>query len=834
DTESIEKSRLQESSLYVYLEDCSAQKLVMIIRNSRMFFSFKEGREVESFLKSEIYKKDFTQEDKTRLYLESAKLEAYAKNYDEGIFYLSSCLEQKSSNETEAEVFIWFAFVYDAKSLFETEKMYARLAMSKVAKSSYLYALALLRTHLGEDQLEKKTSVEQFHELLTLLKKFKLTNSYINASLFIPKQLFQDKDRLPSLLNHLDTSIQKAKEIGNFYALSTGYHWKSILISMQGDNEQSLLFNKKCHNLRLEVSDMLSRIKSGNGLAYKYLLKADYLYSYTIGNEFLSQVFKYADKGEVVMTFYNAGKTLFFGRDFKKAYIVIQKAQHLMKVFKVLDSFFCNSNDFILIKAYIDFIDGHEVQSKTAVYNVQNNGRDLSWYLKVLLEFLQALYALEKNKISKSESLFESAFQKAASLEHQRAFMSFEYAIQLHKAGKTTLASKYHLKGARVAKENNFKHYVENFASFSPAEYQTFSVPFDELSVNLDFVEEMVSKELLVNRVHRKMQESHFLNHIASLGMRFSNTKDYVASFCQHFFNYTFVNAIFVAQKTNEKKWVLIGTSALPEVPVPTEKKWQKLYDQEKKASVFQVTRVGKNSFFVNLSQFNFVYCLIFETSQGMPLSFEESGVLQIAFSHLQSSLIIYQQNNELYRLSTTDDLTGLYNRRALGEKMRQASDMFRQGVENKLANVTLIFIDLDNFKFYNDEFGHKVGDYVLQCFARILTEVVRTSDSLYRYGGDEFIIFTLDVRTPNPERVVSRIRKKLIEEDYLIPLLEKKLNKKLDIPVSKRIGFSAGISTSKDILPECDCDKLLQLADAAMYEAKENGKNLTITYGAK
>ncbi|OJF76468.1 MAG: hypothetical protein BKP49_07155 [Treponema sp. CETP13] len=814
-----------------YLEKGSAKDIFTILRNNRTFFSYKPGKEIEKYLKSELYLINFTQEEWAKLFLECAKIEIYAKNFDDGIFYLSSCLEQKCSCEVEAEVNLWFAFVYEAKSLFETEKMYARIARSKAKKDSYLYALGLQYEHSGEDQLEKSTSIEGFKFLLAELQRQGLKNNYINASLHIPKQMFQDVSKLPELISHIDIIIEEAKKLDNKCALSTGYHWKGILISMQGDSENALLWNKKCHALRVAFGDMLSRIKSGNGLAYDYLLRAEYVRSFEIENQFLVNVFKNADKNEMVMTFYNAAKTLFFGRDFSRSFLLLQKTQHLMQMFHIPDSFFCNSDDFVILKAVIDFLFGRYVQASTGLYNVKINNKEVSLYVQVLQGFLESLFLLKDGKVDVSEKTLNEALKKGIHIEHEKAFICFEYAEQLYKFEEFQLAKTYHELGLSIAKKNNFIYYLQNFSEKTPGIYQGLKAPFPNLLVNLDLVEEMISKELLVNRVQKKMQEGRFLNQIAALAMRCDSAEKYVASFCQHFFDYLVVKGIYVAQKTNNNKWEIIGKCVFAGMVDPPEEKWEKLYALKKNSVVFQVNRISESMYYVNLSQYTFNACVLFVTSKSSPLTSDDKSIIQVAFSHLQSSLIIFEQNKELYKMSTTDDLTGLYNRRALTEKIKQTEVSVKLTKDQGIINVSFIFIDLDNFKYYNDKFGHTIGDFLLQKFAGVLKRVFRSSDSIYRYGGDEFIIFTLDVRKPNSERAIARIREALKDENYFIPAIEKEIGKTIEIPADMKLGFSAGICTNTESLFNWDLDTMLQYSDSAMYKAKNKGKNCTIIY---
>jgi len=158
--------------------------------------------------------------------------------------------------------------------------------------------------------------------------------------------------------------------------------------------------------------------------------------------------------------------------------------------------------------------------------------------------------------------------------------------------------------------------------------------------------------------------------------------------------------------------------------------------------------------------------------------------------------------------LAYHDPLTGLVNRTFLKEQLQTLTSLADRN-NKKLA---LIFIDLDNFKFINDTFGHEIGDLLLIEIAKRLKSSVRKSDIASRIGGDEFIV------------ILNNINSKQEAEIKIKEIMEK-LNKEIIVKDKKlEVTFSAGIALYPDDTKEIS--KLLQFADIAMYEAKKEGKN--------
>lgn len=165
------------------------------------------------------------------------------------------------------------------------------------------------------------------------------------------------------------------------------------------------------------------------------------------------------------------------------------------------------------------------------------------------------------------------------------------------------------------------------------------------------------------------------------------------------------------------------------------------------------------------------------------------------------------QRIQELEYLSLTDELTGLYNRRGFLVLAEHALEQAQR--EQKEAGI--LFLDLDNLKWINDRFGHEEGDRVLQEFSRIIQKVFRKSDILARIGGDEFVVFLKGVKTPDLQRILSRLRA-LVEE----------WNKSTTKPY--RLSFSAGWAPSLVSKPQ-RIQELLSSADARMYREKRRKK---------
>lgn len=163
------------------------------------------------------------------------------------------------------------------------------------------------------------------------------------------------------------------------------------------------------------------------------------------------------------------------------------------------------------------------------------------------------------------------------------------------------------------------------------------------------------------------------------------------------------------------------------------------------------------------------------------------------------------EREAQLQRLATTDELTGLRNRRAFYQHMaHEIARYMRYG-----HPVALAVLDVDNFKHVNDTRGHLLGDRTLAAVARLLCSRTRSVDVVARYGGDEFAVLMGDTALENAARAAERLRSCI---------------ERMAVAGAGPITVSIGVAAVPPCAP--DADALMAAADSALYEAKRAGKN--------
>jgi diguanylate cyclase (GGDEF)-like protein len=189
---------------------------------------------------------------------------------------------------------------------------------------------------------------------------------------------------------------------------------------------------------------------------------------------------------------------------------------------------------------------------------------------------------------------------------------------------------------------------------------------------------------------------------------------------------------------------------------------------------------------------------------------------------HRREAVALKERNSRLESLAVTDPLTGAGNRRALYARL--ADEARREGRYRTAAGFGLLFIDLDNFKYCNDTWGHAAGDLALAEFARALQALVRSVDFVARFGGDEFTVLMPETDRAGCESVARKVIDLLAAREGFSREILAAAGATGDIPRERRIACSIGVVHAGGPGPY-EPGRLLELADAMLYEAKRAGK---------
>ncbi|MBF0488923.1 MAG: GGDEF domain-containing protein, partial [Nitrospirae bacterium] len=227
----------------------------------------------------------------------------------------------------------------------------------------------------------------------------------------------------------------------------------------------------------------------------------------------------------------------------------------------------------------------------------------------------------------------------------------------------------------------------------------------------------------------------------------------------------------------------------------------------EGKLNSFILSR-DKGDIYLNISKSGEPLALINAKRTSAPFKIKKVELLRALSGHIATAF----ENSHLYAMAITDELTRLYTKRHFSytiEKELTAAEKLGKGI-------SLLMIDLDDFRRVNDSYGHIIGDFVLEATAQRIRDSIRESDLAFRYGGEEFAVILPDTDVLRGHIVAERIRKNIentaFEQDGL------------SIKMTVSVGL-ADYNKNEDV----SSAELLAKADSALYEAKWVGKNTVV-----
>lgn len=215
----------------------------------------------------------------------------------------------------------------------------------------------------------------------------------------------------------------------------------------------------------------------------------------------------------------------------------------------------------------------------------------------------------------------------------------------------------------------------------------------------------------------------------------------------------------------------------------------------------------------ITISQSSTEIYSLYSNSSINPITFVISCILQLCVTFGFLLMLNHQLIAEIEKIASRDMLTGAFNRRQLEQEIKRLQSRF----ERTGDKFSLMLIDVDNFKFINDNYGHPNGDEVLRRLTSIAISSIRTDDYFARYGGDEFCILLPSTSIEEALILADRIREAYAKTTFIFG--RESINSSISIGItdSSKIGLESR--------------NIIDVADQALYKAKQGGRNRVVFY---
>lgn len=545
-----------------------------------------------------------------------------------------------------------------------------------------------------------------------------------------------------------------------------------------------------------------------NTLGYVHLRQGDLLAARDTLGQTLGRLHQVSRYNDVAVTLHYLAWVYFCGGNLQASEQMLRAAYRLCRVrgFYYLLDF--GRDDLLIHLALCRFYQGHSVEAQQLLSELHHRDAHLSMVGNLMVIALQLHLARAESDQHAIETLSQAGQAQLTSAQTRLPQLQ---DLLLYASG-----------GAVVVDQPPG---LINWMQQAGVQAEMTALPVDVMSL-------LRSAELEreVEQLQQRIRDTRLLSHLSAQANAANEANELMHTVCRQLSAHLDCNYVAIeilARPYMEPIFVQQGLSETKANRLHQQLRFQKLTRGRLliNLSRLEMPDYDQGYVFVNniaLPHYDFGD-LVLMTSN--PNGFDES-VLRTATlltGQLAATLQRLTHEKELQHLSSTDMLTGLTNRQALYPRLEEELSRARRYEDYRFC---LAFLDLDNFKYLNDSFGHNFGDRVLQGFARTLDGHSRTEDVIARLGGDEFVILFPNQTGTQVMAMVQRLLQGFESPELCRETLKAYTGQYLDIDANNSLGCSVGIvEVSSKRVPET-VDHLLNQADQAMYRAKSGGKN--------
>lgn len=666
---------------------------------------------------------------------------------------------------------------------------------------------------------------ETSHEkLCALLKEFNFENT---LSYFLSTQPIHFRSPLRKILELQNQVIEIALRLGNEYRLANTNQFIGVIYSFIGDFNRSLEYYKKSTKIRIELGQVLEISQINNGIGYLYFLNGQFEEALNYFIKALKSIGDIRNYPEIMITCYNIAVVYYFNFQHQHA---IYYLENLLAIVHALNY---NYMRFHSLYGIYMFLGVNQIKSGniTAARECLQKGlqyepinEEESFYFELLQAFLEN----ELGHYEQALQHFKKAQSYADSLKELTDFKKlfprfyYDYGAFEHAWGHTKKAHELWRKGIQASTEIKYTMYTDLLQSaLDPRLPRPKQKILRHHIFDFKWILETAKQENKLNQMHKKINEINFINNLQKTTSDNYEVEPLIRNTMQLINNHFAIDYFYLYLMT-DGDWKAYCYSEPPEALKPVfPRLFEKIANETADLFIPDLNEHPSYRDFANIihsaiilqlmgdnKRLGFMFFL--NNKRLVPFSIDDYRVFSTAARQIAAGLEKIHLNLELKEmvlrlknLSLQDELTNLYNRRGFITLAEQQMKVAKRNNKGLLV----LFIDVDNLKVINDQFGHEVGDEALKSVAKALRLSFRDSDIVARLGGDEFVVMVLDTTMENFPRIcrVIQMNIRTINEENQIK-----------VPVEVSIGCA-----EYDPLLDPSVERLMAEADRKMYQQK-------------
>ena len=696
---------------------------------------------------------------------------------------------------------------------------------------------ALLALFIVEDKFTRTLEDAQYARLLDLASRHagpSTTIYMLNMSYLYLSYYGNDFKRLIELNSE---ALALAGDYRNEFALAVGYHKRSIIYGLLDDYRNSLDCLRESEAIRSRLGNKLEVVRACNGIGYLCLMQDDYRRAYDYFTKAMQLFGNLRDYNEISMTLYNLASVYYRTGQYRIATHILDKVIQIMGILGITHIPFRDIASIYALKGICHFREGNWIKGTEWLSRIATMGSSQDAETRCYVGILQCHAAALEHDVHRINAIFGSVVEALSG--HYKAharllpWAVLEFALILRQLGYQQNAQRQFDAAIALAEGSAMRRLAGWIRDEQREQPRQDAIELPDPGFDLDALVAFARQEVTLKKLHHVVRNMNFLNGLQTLLGRSADREVLGASFLRR------VLGFCPAQLTALHMHGPDGWRLLAANPVGNGEQLTALVDrlqalgpslfldQARQQPGLQEFDIGS---VINLQmgapEQICVNLLVATCADGPSLGRSEKQVLAIALGQLVTVLEKLQHQEKLLYLSTIDELTALPNRKALRTQLKYELARVARYRQAGVCHLSVAFVDLDNFKFYNDSFGHAVGDMVLRAVVGLIRPCIRDTDYLARYGGDEFVLLLPETDAAQALQLTERIVGAVRRDSSLQRDIEQVLGRAVTIPPEKHLGCSVGIAQYQVSEHNLDIEEILLRADQALYVAKNGGKN--------
>ena len=640
---------------------------------------------------------------------------------------------------------------------------------------------------------------EMYFALKELLKAPGLENMYANlcGNAVSYAMYFNGMD---DLIEACDESLKYYRANHNEFGLSLSYHKMAIIYANYSHFDEANTYMKKCLRLRERLKDPLRVVHVLNGFGYLNYVTGNYSRAHNCFRRAIRSLTHINNYDEVIATLYNFSTLYFMTGHYDRCIAILDK---ILKIMHIIQNryfpYHCLEDVYILKGLCLVKTDSAS-KALEIIYRLRADPRQLPWKARSLFSLLQAMMAARQGEMEKADELFGFSLGALKGGDEENPDMLplfyFEYGNALLLNGRTEDARRILSEGIGAAaaagmdyQESRLRTLLEN----GPGHDSEFPLP--EVAINLDSLEDLARKEFILGKLQNKIRDIRFLNIIQTELMQLNNRLDVAQKLIKLvYYHFPMEISSFNLAGGTDLETPLAGNtpegispdSLLPLYRMAAAIPAKRIFtDHEIRRGCPELPAriLSLVSIPIMRGTKPVAWLFLATRKDDVSLSGEDLEMLMVTASHIGILFEKIHHEEEIMRISRHDALSGLFNRQALQSRIKEESAKLQGRRTTDTPTLSVAFIDLDNFKYYNDTFGHNVGDLIIIEFSNLLMRNFREIDFIARFGGDEFIILMPETTSQMAKIPLLRIFTHLEKRNFFIDEIEHSLAHRVTIP---------------------------------------------------